>query len=60
MVAGPGPACLNGRGGLSAVDDWNTIECGHCHRVWQGRDAQLDALRTAAADGTVRLGQIAG
>lgn len=61
MVVGPGPACLNGRAGLADVDDWNTIECSHCHRVWQGRDAQIFALPAGANDdGTVRLGQTTG
>jgi len=57
MVTGTaGPACVNARIDF-AGDDWNTIQCLHCHRVWQGRDEYLHGLATLAAGGVVSLGQ---
>lgn len=56
MAAGTGPACLNGRTDITGRDDWNTIECLHCHRVWQGRDHYLRSLAESRR-AQVNLGQ---
>lgn len=45
--------------GLKAIghDDWNSVTCRRCKRVWQGRDQYLHDLLSSAPGGEVRLGQ---
>ena len=52
-----GPACLNGRTGVVGETGWITVECQHCHRIWQGGDTYLQDLPGGAVDGAVHLGQ---
>jgi len=37
---------------------WITVECQHCHRIWQGGDTYLQDLPGGAVDGAVHLGQV--
>ena len=55
---GASEVCLNGRTGVVGETGWITVECQHCHRIWQGGDTYLQDLPGGAVDGAVHLGQV--